>query len=346
MKHLFLFFLFFIISCSSSQVNKETPPLSNNCEVNTDCNEYNFCIKNKCVDYINHNFKSIDELNELSVGKFIIMSDNKGDSTEDKRFKNMVDWSNEIGIKFIIGLGDHVKINWPNQFLNFLETNKFWFENFYPNIADGENEYYGSGQGDWGAGKKFLEFLNFSNKKNTNLRENGVEYYSKLKIVDVTVHLIQFHFPDTPSDADIAWPQNSRDYLINTLKSINKTKNDLVIVGGHSMSGRWYQYLKKDEFDVVMQKVDLGLSATTHLFGRYKIANHDNDATLFLNTGSITRPRFSKGEGFIVVFILDNPNRIVLQYIDPTKENLEFDTRFPMFIKDISGYLEEKIIEQ
>ncbi len=343
MKFLSLFFLFFIAACNSSQINKDAP--SDSCKINTDCKEYNFCIEGRCIDYINHEFSSIEELNRLSVGRFIIMSDNKGDATEDKRFKNMVDWAEKMNVDFIIGLGDHLKINWPNKFLDFLKNNKFWFDNFYPNIADGENEYYGTGQGDWGAGKKFLEFLKFGDKKNTVLRSNGVEYYSKFKIRDITVHLIQFHFPDTPSDADIAWPQNSRDYLINTLKSINKTKNDLVIAGGHSINGKWYQYLNEEEFDTVMQKTDLGLSATIHIFGRYKIENHEHDGTLFLNTGSITRPRLSNGEGFIIVFILDNPNRIVLQYINPDKDDIEFDTRFPMFIKDFAGYLEEKIIK-
>jgi len=339
MKYFFLFFFIFILSCNSSHINKETP--ISGCKLNSDCKEYNFCIKNECKNYISHEFSSIEELNELSVARFIIMSDNKGDSIEDKRFKNMVDWGKSFNINFIIGLGDHLKINYENSFLNFLKTNDFWFKNFYPNIADGENEYYGIGQGDLYAGKEFLKFLDFTNRKDTILRENGAEYYTVITINDIKIHLIQLHFPDTPQDAELSWPQDSRDYLIKTLNSINKTKNDLIIVGAHSISGSWYQYLTEAELNTVMEKVDLGLSATSHIFLRYEIENHKNSGTLFLNTGAITRPRLSNGEGFLFAFVLDNPTRIVLQYIDPRKDNLEFDNRNPMFIKVIGGYLEE-----
>jgi hypothetical protein len=342
MKYLFFFFLFNFLACNSNNIKKETP--TNTCKANTDCKSYSFCVDEICKDYIDHNFTSIEELNKLSILKFIIMSDNKGDGIEDLRFKNMVDWSNQFNSEFVIGLGDHVKINWENSFLDFLKTNSFWFNNFYPAIADGENEYYGTSQGDWGAGKKLLEFLNFNNKENTVLRENGAEYYTKITLNGLNIHLIQLHFPDTPADATLAWPQDSRDYLINTIKSINKTKNDLIIVSAHSISGSWYQYLTSDELKVIMDSVDLGLSATSHIFARYKIESHENDGTLFLNTGAITRPTLTNGEGFIYVFVLENPYRIVLQYIDAKKDKLEFDTRYPMFIKDVGGYLEEKML--
>ena len=339
MRYFFLFFLVFFVSCNSN--NKLTQKDKAECENNNDCDFYEFCIKNECKNYSDYKFSSIQELKDISVGSFIIMSDNKGDADEDKRFKNMVEWSRKIGIDFIIGLGDHLKINWPNKFLDFLKNNDFWFNNFYPAVADGENEYYGNGQGDWGAGGKFLEFLEFSKRKNTVLRSNGAEYYTKIKIKDLTIHLIQLHFPDTPRDADVAWPPDSREYLVNTLKSINKTNKDLVIVGAHSINGKWYQYLNAEQLEVVKNKVDLGLSATIHVFGRYKTGESPYEKVLFLNTGSITRPSINGGEGFILVFVLENPYRIVLQYVDPKKKGLEFDTRYPVYVKDISGFIKE-----
>ena len=339
---LIIFFVFFI-SCNSSQVNDK--PRDDSCKKNIDCPSYNFCIDKKCKDYSSNDFSSIEELKTLSLSNFIIMSDNKGDSIEDKRFENMVNWAKDFSASFVIGLGDHLKINYENQFLGFLEKNEFWFNNFYPSIADGENEYYGESQADWGAGGKFLEFLKFSNRSNTILEANKVEYYSKFKAEDLTIHLIQLHFPDQPLDDKIAWPQSSRDYLIKTIKSINKSKNDIIIVGAHSIFGRWYQYLSEDEFKVVIENVDLGLSATSHIFEKYKIESYENKGTLFLNTGAVSRPRFPNGEGFVYVFVLDNPNRIVLQYLDPRKPSIEFDTRYPLYIKNIAGTIEEKIIK-
>ena len=84
---------------------------------------------------------------------FAIMSDHKGSAPSNSpEMTRMVQWIRESGDRFVIGLGDHLCKRFENPFLDFLTANQWWQQNFYPNIADGENEFYGSGQGDWGLG--------------------------------------------------------------------------------------------------------------------------------------------------------------------------------------------------
>jgi hypothetical protein len=111
---IFLYFLFsylIFISCNTETVKKS----DNECSKNHDCKPYNFCIKGKCFDYSANKFKDFDELYSLSIANFIIMSDNKGDSVENENFNKMVQWQKKYKSKFIIGLGDHLKINRDNK---------------------------------------------------------------------------------------------------------------------------------------------------------------------------------------------------------------------------------------
>ena len=93
---------------------------------------------------------SIEDLDSKAVFNFAIMSDHKGDSPSSSiHFANMVRWISESNARFVIGLGDHVKKGKKNSFLNFLHNNTWWHSNFYPNVADAENEFYGKSQADW-----------------------------------------------------------------------------------------------------------------------------------------------------------------------------------------------------
>ena len=92
-------------------------------------------------------------LDREAAFSFAIMSDHKGLSSVDSdRFARMELWIEESGDAFVIGLGDHLKIGRPNTFLEFLENDRWWHDNFYPNVADGENEFYGGAQDSWGMG--------------------------------------------------------------------------------------------------------------------------------------------------------------------------------------------------
>ena len=277
---------------------------------------------------------SIEELDNESIFSFIIMSDNKGDSITEKPFERMVSWSAESDKRFVIGLGDHVKKGRENPFLTFIKEDLWWSNNFYPNIADGENQYYGKGQGDWGAGYPLLEIAGLFNRENTTIRENKSEYYSKIRIDDkYTVHLIQLHFSDTPFFSNLAFKQDSKDYMIRILDSISKGDTDIIIIAAHSISGVWIDKLNSTEQDIVMQKADLVLSATTHIFkiidvpGYYSYNEKDDKKTisrngaLCINTGSITNAAGSCPDGYVEVHILEEPYRLIVQYINAENEN-------------------------
>ena len=165
---------------------------------------------------------SIEELDDLASFHFIIMSDNKGDSPDTNAlFARMVNWTQESGATFAIGLGDHVwRLRPENQFVKFVNSNDWWNSHFYPNIADGENGFYGKNQADWGTGGKLFDELELQNRSNIVIRDNNCEYYALLHVGDYTIHLIQLHYPDEPYDPIVAFKEDSRNYLMETLANI------------------------------------------------------------------------------------------------------------------------------
>ena len=280
----------------------------------------------------------IKSLNEISAFTFAIFSDNKGDSPKNSKiFLRMVNWIKENNDLFVIGLGDHVKKGWNNSFLNFLEKNQWWHDNFYPNIADGENAYYGWRQFSWGAGGEFLKTVNMDKNAVVKIRKNGCEYYLKRKIGKFTIHLIQLHFPDEPRDTKKSFRENSKEFMAKTLQKINKTDYDIVIVGAHSRNGFWYNELNDKQKNILNKKADLVLSATTHYFKRKIFEKDLKNAPLFINTGSITYPAAYSKFGFIQVNVLENPNLIVLQYINAAKNKMLIPSKKYTFIKLING---------
>ncbi len=264
--------------------------------------------------------RTIDDLDAAAVFSFAIMSDNKGDSPESRvAFARMVSWIEASGDRFVIGLGDHLKKGWKNDFLAFLRSNSWWRENFYPNIADGENEFYGAGQGDWGAGGRFLDETEIPIKPNVDIRENRCEYYARIAVKDYTVHIIHLHFPDTPADRKTAFPDDSRRYLVATLEAIEKGPKDIVIACAHSRWGSWLGDLSRKQRRTVMKKCDLVLSATTHYFERIAFRGYEHGGALALNTGSITWPRGCP-PGYIQVHVLEDPPRLVARYVRADRE--------------------------
>ena len=83
--------------------------------------------------------KTIIKLDSLASFSFSIMSDNKGYSVENEHMYKCDKWIREAGDSFILGLGDHVKDNRENPFLDLLKNDSLWHNHFYPNVADGEN---------------------------------------------------------------------------------------------------------------------------------------------------------------------------------------------------------------
>ena len=278
------------------------------------------------------------DLNNISVFSFAIMSDNKGDSSTNCPLNaRMAKWIKQNNNQFVIGLGDHLKRGWNNSFLDMIKEDPWWNQNFYPNIADGENEYYGTCQEDWGAGGKLLEDMNFSQHKNVDIRKNGTEYYAKISVNKYTIHLIQLHHPDSPKDCKLAFPDDSKQYLKTKLQNIDKGPNDIIITAAHSITGFWINDLDEELRKMVMEKADLVLSATTHYFKRKTLTEYGDSGALVINTGSVNYPHPLSHGGYVNVSVLEEPLRLILQYIDVEKNEMALQDNKHTILKVIGG---------
>ncbi|MDO8684657.1 MAG: hypothetical protein Q7N50_14420 [Armatimonadota bacterium] len=277
-------------------------------------------------------------LDRSAAFTFAIMSDNKGDSPSSKpRFRRMAQWIKDSDCKFVIGLGDLVKRGLENSFLTFVKSDNWWYNNLYPCVADGENEYYGKDQGDWGAGGKILDVTNLRKRHGVVIRPNNCEYYAKIPIGEYNVHIVMGYFSDMPADIKIAFKEDSRQWIADTVTAIKKGPRDIVIAGAHSGNGSWIEVLSESQRQALIKNADMVLSATTHFWQKIDVPGHEWDGPLCINTGSITYPApFSKA-GYVQVHVLDNPKWLVVQYIDCDAETRSIQPASRCYIKEIGG---------
>ncbi len=276
---------------------------------------------------------------------FAIMSDHKGSApVNSAQMARMVQWIKQSGDRFVIGLGDHLCKRFQNPFVHFLAEDAWWHHHFYPNIADGENEYYGAGQGDWGAGGKLLDVVDMKSRPAVQVRANNCEYYARVPVGDFVIHLIQLHYPDNPRDINIAFNEDTRQYLINTLNSIERGPKDIIIVCAHSRTGYWVHELSPQRRQIVMEKCDLVLSATTHVYGRLAVPGYEAQGALCLNTGSVNYPGIGCPGGYIQVHVYGKARQMLIQYV-----NLQQEQRLPglsqtkVYLKEIGGNIYEVV---
>ncbi len=276
---------------------------------------------------------TIKDLDKAAAFSFSIMSDNKGYSIENPAMKKCDLWIRESGDAFILGLGDHVKVNRLNPFLKLIKHDTLWHNHFYPNVADGENEYWGDGQGDWGAGAPILDSVDLSSRENVQIRDNKCEYYAVENHEGITVHIIQLHYSDSPDDPNFAFNESSRQYLMDKLDGIDKTDEDIIVVLAHD--GPWVEQLSAKRKAKLINKADLILGATTHMFQRYHFLGKgvDTGAASF-NTGAVGNSLVS---GFLQVHVLKNPTKMVVQYQMTHKDNRQLQDKEYAFEKVING---------
>jgi len=278
---------------------------------------------------------SPEELDRLAVFSLAVMSDNKGDGPQaDARFARMVRWIADAGDRFVIGLGDHVCASRANEFPGFIRADPWWRTHFYPNVADGENEFYGRDQGDWGAGGKIIAAAGLPGRKGVRIRDNGAEYTAAIKADGYRVHLVQLHYPDTGS---APFRDDSKRYLADTVGAIEKGPKDIIIAAAHSRWGFWIDELSPEQRKVVMSKCDLLLSATTHVFMRKTVAAHGDGGPLIINTGSVTFPRGGCPGGYVQVHVVERPLRLVVQYVDLMRPKRELARGKYALVKVIGG---------
>ena len=264
--------------------------------------------------------ESIGDLDRLADLHFAIMSDNKGDSPlSSVEFARMTTWIKKSNPAFMIGLGDHVKHRWENTFIPWLQSDPWWREHFYPNVADGENEYYSPThrQSDYGEGAPILDLVALDAHASV-IRPNSSEYYAQISVAAYTVHLIQMHFSDQPMDAAIAFPESSRAWMMETLKGIEKRDKDLIIVAAHSRTGSWDMLLSPERRQLLLNKADLVLSATTHRFEAWVPEGFEKGDAVCINTGSVNYPGPMAANGYVEIHLIESVG-IVGQYIDLTQ---------------------------
>ncbi len=264
--------------------------------------------------------ESIADLDRQASLHFAIMSDNKGDSPlSSVEFARMTAWIQEGNSAFVIGLGDHLKYRWENTFIPWLQAEPWWREHFYPNVADGENEYYSPThrQSDYGEGAPILDLVELEAHASV-IRPNRSEYYAQISVSDSTIHLIQMHFSDQPADAAVAFPESSRVWMMETLKGIEKGDKDLIIVAAHSRAGSWDMVLSQERRQFLLNKVDLVLSATTHRFEAWVPEGFEEGAAVCINTGAVNYPGPMTPNGYVEIHLIESVG-VVGQYIDLTR---------------------------
>ena len=264
--------------------------------------------------------ESIADLDRLADLHFVIMSDNKGDSPlSSVEFARMTTWMQEGNPAFVIGLGDHVKYRWENTFIPWLQSEPWWSEHFYPNVADGENEYYSPThkQLDYGEGAPILDLVDLEAHASV-IRPSRSEYYAQIPVDDYTVHLIQMHFSDQPEDPAVGFPESSRAWMMETLKSIEKRDKDLIIVAAHSRSGAWDMVLSPERRQFLLDKTDLVLSATTHRFEAWVPEGFEGGDAVCINTGAVNYPGPMTPNGYVEIHLIESVG-VVGQYIDLTQ---------------------------
>ncbi|RED94952.1 InlB B-repeat-containing protein [Marinoscillum furvescens] len=284
----------------------------------------------KIVDpSVNYSVRNIEDLDNGSLFHFSVMSDNKGESplqasnsqslTSMQRLDAWIQSS-----EFVIGLGDHlVSKNEDDPFLSFIQNDPYWKTNFYPNIADGENQAFGKNQGAWGTGWELFNYVdNFFGRSNVDMQPNKVDYYAHFSHSGFKIHLIQLHFPDEPKNST-PFREESRAYMQQKLDSLApiKTNKDIIIVAVHSYDGDFVRdgNLNAYRKNLLLSTADICLSATIHTFERYPQYNVDYpNGAVHYNTGAACHT--GSTHGYMEFHVLDNPPRVVIQYIN-TEDN-------------------------
>ena len=280
----------------------------------------------------------IRDLDKSSVLRDAICSDNKGESRASSvEFARMVDWVGAGNSAFVVGLGDHLKYGWENSFIPWIQSDAWWRDHTFLNVADGENQFYGTAhvQSDYGAGSSILDLVRLDAHAEID-RPNPSEYYAKIPVDDFTVHLIQIHFSDQPRVDSLAFPESSRVWLMGTLDGIEKGKRDHIIVAAHSRAGSWDMVLSEERRKRLLAKADLVLSATTHRYQSWVPAGFEDESAVCVNTGAVNFPGTMTPNGYVEIHVLKSGS-IVGQYVDLTQTERRLHRGRFAWIKPVDG---------
>ena len=290
---------------------------------------------------------TVDELLRTAEFTFGVVTDNQGWSPINLiQFARADEWVKyNCGHSFMLGCGDHIGDPIDGAFANFIRTDWYWHNYFYPNPGDHDNSAYGGG---WGTGGAIFYEVDLYDRPWVTIRPNGCEYYAGIAVGDWTVHVIAIHIPDHPPDPVISFPEDSRQYLIDTLQSITRGPKDIIICTAHSIQGYWVHHLSPERQAIVMETADFCFAGTSHCYERYIDPTYgDTDGALNLNAGNIIG---RSPVGYVQCFVYDDPPRVATIWEDsggtygrphlPTGERDPADVRWTTYY----GYL--KVLDQ
>ncbi len=285
---------------------------------------------------------SAADLDAMAAYTFVLFGDQKGLGPGDEDMDRTIQWIADMKAVCAIGMGDHLTKGGGEGFLAFVAADPFWSTSFWPGVADGENEYYGASQGDWGAGGRILADCRVLERECVTVRENGCEYYAAIPTPSGTLHLVQAHYPDQPLNPMKAFPPASRAWMRSTIEGIEEREGDIVIAGAHSLMGDFLAALSPDDRAAIVAGADITISGTTHCFHRY---DYGPAGALALNTGAVGVPRGCPS-GFISVHVLPDPWRLLAQYVSTETETRELAPPDRAYLKDLAtGRISQVVFE-
>jgi hypothetical protein len=260
------------------------------------------------------------KLDALSALSFTIFSDTKGRHVDSEGFNRMVAWSaaasNHIAY---LGNGDLVC---PHSGYGphsadlvdlWMPANPAFTALLYPTVGDGENQYFSGAQRHWCGGRAMLQhagMLTFDSppkqgrpatvqdvrviqEEDRNgdasppAGELGCDYHAIIRSEPYKLHVISFTFGDEPVDQPkVQFTEPTRRWLMERLRSIDKTGSDIVVVMAHSQC-RWDQELAPARRERLYGKADLILSASCHTYQGWPVPSTAGNTPLVLNTGQL-----------------------------------------------------------
>ena len=127
-------------------------------------------------------------------------------------------------------------------------------------------------------------------------------------------------------DAAVAFPESSQAWMMATLKDIEKREKDLIIVAAHSRTGSWDMVLSPERRQLLLNKTDLVLSATTHRFEAWVPEGFEGGDAVCINTGAVNYPGPMTPNGYVEIHLIKSMG-VVGQYIDLTQTGRSSPTR-------------------
>jgi len=295
---------------------------------------------------------TIEELDEAALFSFAVFGDHHGASRNGgTRRENMARLDDYVQKhdQFVIGLGDHILKYYPetaypkgtaNSFVNFIETDPYWNNHFYPNIGDHDNQYEADLKQNWGYGWKLFTHLNdFFNRPNVEFREPGVQkienkgqWYDD-QLVDYyawfdhqgypeipegyTVHVISLHY-----GSGLVFADQSRDFMMSQLENLaaRRTDKDIILLVSQAQGefvANIASSLNESQRSLLLQTADFIIDGNSHKFHRHaRYDQHYSNGALCMNVGTPILKNSENARGYLNFHVLANPTRVAVQYID------------------------------